>query len=248
MFRTCFLCWLTVSLFAGWGSLDIPALAETPAVAPGAISPETPSDASAPLLVGITVHHRDVTTQSVLAQRYFDQGLNLSFAFNHDEAIRSFREAARLDPKCAMAWWGVAICSGPHINNAEMDKPNSVIAWEALQKAQDLQKFASPIERSLIDALALRYIDNADENIAQREQLDKRYCVAMERVHEQFPDDLDVAVWYAESMMNLRPWDLWSDDGNPRPGTPRILEVLENVMARQPTHPGANHLFIHAVE
>ncbi|NNE01212.1 MAG: hypothetical protein HKN47_28185, partial [Pirellulaceae bacterium] len=86
------------------------------------------------------------------------------------------------------------------------------------------------------------------ENIAQREQLDKRYCVAMERVHEQFPNDLDVAVWYAESMMNLRPWDLWSDDGNPRPETPRILEVLENVMARQPTHPGANHLFIHAVE
>ncbi len=214
----------------------------------GSISDETPADAQAPLLNGITVHRRKITTNSAEAQRYFDQGLNLVFAFNHDEAIRSFTEAAKFDPACAMAWWGIALCHGPHINNPVMDEPRSAAACEALSKAQAHCESASPVEQALIRALASRYAEDIMQNIEQREALNRAYAAAMQDVQKRFDQDPDVAVLCAEAIMDLRPWDLWSDDGQPRPETPQVLTLLEAVLARQPNHPGANHLYIHAVE
>ncbi|EMI18298.1 hypothetical protein RMSM_04778 [Rhodopirellula maiorica SM1] len=235
-------------LFASTNVLSNVAKSESPSSSPGSISDKTPAGAQAPLLVGITVHQRDVTTDSAVAQRYFDQGLNLAYAFNHDEAIRSFQEAARHDPDCGMAWWGIALCNGPHINRPPMDEPHSIAAWQAIEKAQTSRKLGTPVERALIDALAKRYRGDTEENIAERETLNKDYADAMQRVHQQFPDDHDVAVLYAESLMNLRPWDLWSDEGEARPETNQVLTLLENVMTALPNHPGANHLYIHAVE
>lgn len=224
----------------GWGQLH--------SEQPGASSSKTPAGAKSPLLVGITVHHRTVSTESAEAQRYFDQGLNLTYAFNHDEAIRSFHEAARFDPKCAMAWWGIALCNGPHINNPAMNEPQSKAAWHALLKAQETYQTTSPVERVLIDALAKRYLADAEENVAERLQLNQQYADAMRQVRQQFPGDVDVAVLCAESLMDLRPWDLWSDDGQPRPETPLVISLLEDALAKQPNHPGANHLYVHAVE
>lgn len=215
---------------------------------PGSISGETPQQAKTPLLVGITVYNRFVTTDSADAQRYFDQGLNLLFAFNHDEAIRSFEQVTQFDANCAMAWWGIAYAHGPHINKPQMDEPRSVAAWEALQKAQANSDRAAPVEQALIAALASRYVAGVKENIADRQTLNQRYAEAMQRVHQEYPNDLDVQTFYAEALMDLRPWDLWSDDGEARPETPQVLALLEGVMAQEPNHPGANHLYIHAVE
>lgn len=215
---------------------------------PGSISQETPKQAEAPLLVGITVHRRPVTTDSEPARRYFQQGLNLMYAFNHDEAIRSFQQATRFDSKCAMAWWGIALANGPHINNPVMDEPRSIAAWKALEKARANSGGGTPVEQSLINALAQRYAANPAENIAQREALNKAYAEAMQRVRAEYPDDTDVAVLCAEALMDLRPWDLWSHEGEPRPETPQVLALLEGVFVKQPNHPGANHLYIHAVE
>lgn len=237
--------WIALLAAIGFGSGEVVWSQSAP---PGSISEETPPDATAPLLVGITVHQRPVTTNSAKAQRYFDQGLNLAYAFNHDEAIRSFRQAIELDPRFAMAWWGIALCHGPHINNPVMDEARSTAAWEAIQQAKTNQDHASPVERALIESLLTRYAATPEENIAERESLDRRYADAMQRVHRQYPTDTDVAVLYAEALMDLRPWDLWSEDGEPRPETPVILDLLENVLAQQASHPGANHLYIHAVE
>lgn len=201
--------------------------------------------ATEPLFSGLGDHHRAVTTSSKDAQRYFDQGLIFSFSFNHDEAIRSFTQAAAFDPDCAMAYWGAALCNGPHINNPAMDPDHQKAAWEALQKAQAHRAHASPVEQALIDALAHRY--SADPK-AERPPLDKAYADAMRGVHQQFPKDNDVSTLFAESLMGLRPWDLWSHDAKPRPETPEILALLENVMRADAQHPGANHLYIHAVE
>lgn len=219
-----------------------------PPPAPGSVNSETPSDAEAPLLTGITVLHRQVTTHSPRAQRYFDQGLNLAYAFNHDEAIRSFREALRADPTCAMAWWGIALVNGPHINNPAMDEPRSIAAWKALHAAQENSTHVTPVEAALIHALARRYVGDVQDNIAQRESLNRAYADAMALVHQQFPDDVDVTTLYAEALMDLRPWDLWSDEGHPRPETPQVLSLLETALAQRPDHPGANHLYIHASE
>jgi tetratricopeptide (TPR) repeat protein len=198
-------------------------------------APSTPSGAAPPLFRGLGHHHRAVGTSSPEAQRYFDQGLTFAYAFNHDEAIRSFQQATTLDPGCAMAWWGVALCHGPHINNPAMDETHSrALAWKA-----------SPRERALVGALAARYAWPAP---ADRSSLDRAYAEAMKFTHAQFPDDTDIATLYAESLMDLRPWDLWALDGTPRPETPEIVATLERVLAKAPDHPGANHLYIHAVE
>lgn len=220
------------------GSIDSSA---TPAVAGGAPG----STSKQPLFAGLGDHHRAVTTSSKEAQKYFDQGLVWTFAFNHDEAIRSFQQVAALDPDCAMAWWGIALCNGPHINNAAMDAAHVAAAWEALQKARSLREHASPAEQALIDALAHRY---SSDPASPRGPLDKAYADAMAGVHQTFPKDDDIAVLYAESLMDLRPWDLWSHDGQPRPETPMVLATLESVLKSDPKHPGANHLYIHAVE
>jgi len=203
----------------------------------------SPPDAP-PLLDGLGAHHHAVTTTSPLAQRYFDQGLRLVYAFNHDEATRAFREAARLDPGCAMAWWGVALAAGPNYN-LPIDDARDRVARDAMAKASALAPKASEPERAYIDALARRY---ARPSGADRKQLDRDYADAMRQVMRKHPDDLDAATLFAESLMVLRPWDLWTLEGAPQPGTTEIVETLEVVLARDPDHPGANHYYIHAVE
>lgn len=197
------------------------------------------------LFDGLGDHHRPASARSGAAQKYFDQGLVWAYAFNHDEAIRSFREAARLDPQFAMAWWGVALCNGPHINNPTLPPERARDAYDALQKAVALRAGATPVEQALIDALRARYDGSPATQPGPR---DRAYADAMSAVWAAYPDDADVGTLYAEALMNLRPWDLWQPDGAPQPGTQELLEVLERVLAIAPNHPGANHLYIHAVE
>lgn len=197
-----------------------------------------------PLFEGLSALHHPVTTTVPDAQRYFDQGLRLIYAFNHDEAARAFKEAVRLDPNCAMAYWGIALTLGPNYNlpvDAERDRA----AYEALQKALALAPKASEAERAYIEALAKRHV--ADPK-ADRKALDVAYADAMREVAKRFPEDLDAATLFAEAMMNLRPWELWTMDGQPAPGTEEIVSTLESVLQRNPEHPGAIHYYIHAVE
>ncbi|MCG8406008.1 MAG: tetratricopeptide repeat protein [Phycisphaerales bacterium] len=198
-----------------------------------------------PFYEGLGDHHREVTTTSPKAQRYFDQGLIWAYAFNHDEAIRSFMAATRLDPDCAMAWWGIALCNGPHINNPVVPPDRAKGAWRALQRAMALKEKASPTEQSLIVALSSRY---AYPQPSDRQPLDKAYAEAMHKVWDEHRNDPDVGTLYAEAMMDLRPWDLWTQDGRAKPGTEEILRVLEHVLRLDPNNPGANHLYIHALE
>lgn len=199
---------------------------------------------------------RRVTTSSAEAQRHFDAGLRWMYSFNHDEAVRAFRRATEADPSCAMAWWGIAVCRGPHINNPFMDEASSREAWDALTRAKAAAGNATPVEKGLIDALAARYVDPAAASAANplptdpvaRAPLDRAYADAMAALHARHPDDVDVTTIYAESLMDLRPWDLWSLDGEPRPETPAVIAALEDVLRRRPDHPGANHYYIHAVE
>lgn len=203
------------------------------------------SESDTPLYDGMGSHHRTITTSSAEAQRYFDQGLVWMYAFNHDEAIRSFEKVAHLDPDCAMAWWGIALCNGPHINNPVVPPERSKAAWHALQEAQARKDKAGPTERRLIDALAKRYADPAPKD---RAPLERAYAEAMREVWLAHRDDSDIGMLFAESMMDLRPWDLWKKDGQPQPGTDEILATLEEVLHLDPKHPGANHLYIHVVE
>jgi tetratricopeptide (TPR) repeat protein len=198
-----------------------------------------------PLYDGMGGHQRQVTTSSPLAQKYFDQGLIWAYAFNHDEAIRSFEKAAELDPRCAMAWWGIALCHGPHINNPTVPEDRAMAAWAALQRAIAVQDQASPVERDLINALAQRY---ANPQPADRAAQDQAYANALAGVWEKYPRDSDVGTLYAEALMDLRPWDLWTRDGRPQPGTLTIVAVLEEVLRLDPSNPGANHLYVHALE
>ena len=204
--------------------------------------PQVPDEV--PLFPGLGDRTRPITTDSPLAQQYFDQGLSFLYGFNHDEAIRSFREAAELDPRSAMPWWGIAIANGPHINNPVVP-PRDPAAWTALQEALARAERANDTERALIDALRSRYADRQPED---RSELDIAYAEAMRMVWQAHPDDADVGALYAEAMMDLRPWDLWTDDGQPQPGTNRIVATLERVMEINPRHPLALHLYIHAVE
>ncbi len=203
------------------------------------------SESKPRLFEGMGQHARAVQTSSPEAQKFFDQGLIWTYAFNHDEAIRSYGEAARLDPDCAMAWWGIALCNGPHINNPVMPAERSVAAWDALQRAIAARENAGPVERELIDALAERYASPTPED---RRPLDEAYAAAMKRVYESHPDDADIATLYAEALMDLQPWDLWAKDGSPKGNTNEILAVIEHALTLDAAHPGANHLYIHAVE
>jgi len=189
------------------------------------------------------LEHR-VTTGDPLAQQYFNQGLRLIFAFNHDEAIRAFRSAAIIDPNCAMANWGIALALGPNYN-LEADQERNEKACKALREAQRLAAGASPAEAAYIGALAKRYSESPE---ADRKSLDAAYAASMRELARQYPDDLDAAVLFAESLMDLRPWDLWTVDGRPQPGTREIVATLERVLQRDKRHPGANHFYIHAVE
>jgi tetratricopeptide (TPR) repeat protein len=186
-----------------------------------------------------------VTTTSPEAQRYFDQGLNFLYAFNHDEAIRSFEHAATLDPKCAMAHWGVAFANGPHINFPLVPPERAKAAWAALTKAREHAGSGTEAERALIEALGKRYANPQPED---RKPLDEAFAQAMRDVFKRFPRDADIGALFAESLMDLRPWDLWSPEGEPRPETPEVVETLEAVLKLSPDHPLALHLYIHAVE
>lgn len=201
------------------------------------------SGALAPLLKGLGSHTFPVTTDSPRAQLFVNQGLNLAFAFNHAEAGRAFREAARLDPECAMCYWGQALVLGPNIN-APMAPDAESEAHRLAQKALALSGNASAREQAYIKALAQRYTGNPDDRTAA----DRAYADAMHGVMLHYPDDLDAAVLWAESSMDLRPWNYWMPDGTPNPGTRELVEVLESVMARNPRHPQALHLYIHAME
>lgn len=196
------------------------------------------------LLPGLGKHHHPVSTRNVEAQKFFDQGLNLLYGFNHDEAARSFARAAELDPELAMAYWGLALVKGPNYN-LDADEAQWQAANEALQKALKLSAKAPPAERDYIHALAKRYAADAK---ADRHKLAIAYKTAMGELSRKYPDDLDAATLYAESAMNLRPWKLWSPDAKPAEGTLEILTVLESVLRRNPEHPGANHYYIHAIE
>lgn len=198
----------------------------------------------APLLEGMGNHHFPITTTVDLAQRFFNQGIVLAFGFNHKEAGRSFREAARLDSNCAMAYWGMALVLGPNIN-ATMDPENNPAAYEALQKAMQLAPKSTEKEQAYIQALAKRYQADPPKD---RGPLDIAYADAMRELHQRYPDDREAATLFAESLMDLHPWDYWQSDGQAKSWTPELLEVLESVMAGNPEHPGANHLYIHAVE
>src|SRR5262245_38118210 len=200
--------------------------------------------AAPPLYTNLGTHHKAIGTQVDSAQRYFDQGLRLVYGFNHAEAIRSFTRATELDSSCAMCWWGIAYAYGPHVN-AGMDSASGVKAYEAAQKAVALGRAARPWERAYVSAVAARY---AAVPPAQRASLDSAYSRAMAEVARTYPNDLDAAALYAESMMDLRPWNYWTPEGKPYPGTEEIVRQLERVIARNPEHPGACHYYIHAVE
>jgi len=197
-----------------------------------------------PLYKDLGTHHKAVGTKVPAAQQYFDQGLRLVYGFNHAEAIRSFTRATELDPSCAMCFWGIAYAYGPHVN-AGMDSASGVKAYEAAQKAVALSAKASPWEQAYVRAVAARY---AQVPPANRAGLDSAYSRAMADVARTNPNDLDAAALYAESLMDLRPWNYWTPEGKPYPGTEVILQQLERVIAQNPNHPGACHYYIHAVE
>ncbi|HEY5569158.1 MAG TPA: hypothetical protein VIM81_18185 [Gammaproteobacteria bacterium] len=206
--------------------------------------------AGAPLFEGMGDHHRAITTTEPGAQRYFDQGMVLAFGFNHAEAIRSFRAAQRLDDRCAMCFWGEALATGPNINvtakgKAIMSSDEQVAAYAALQKAVALADGASEIERDLIDALAKRY---GAMPVEDRDPLDRAYAEALGELAAKYPNDDDIAAMYAEAWMNTMPWNYWSDSDTPRPETVPVIAALETIIARDPRHPLALHLYIHAME
>ncbi|MEP6741464.1 MAG: hypothetical protein ABJB61_03120 [bacterium] len=198
----------------------------------------------ATLVPGIGGIHHPVSTANAAAQKFFDQGLSFVFAFNHDEAIRSFKRAAELDPRLAMAYWGMALALGPNIN-LDVDPAREKAAYDAVQKALALSANAPANERAYVAALAKRY---SIDPKADLRTLDGDYKHAMGELVKQYPDDLDLATLYAESAMDLRPWKLWTADGKPAPGTEEIVAMLESVLRRNPNHPGAIHYYIHAVE
>ncbi len=218
-----------------------PSLGAESTVAPA--PPRSLSD-TVPLYTNLGAHHKRISTRVPATQQYFDQGLRLLYGFNHAEAIRAFTRAAELDPTCAMCYWGIALAYGPHVN-APMDSTSGVAAYAAAQKALALTAQATAPERAYIKAVVQRY--EADPP-ADRARLDTVYARAMEQVAKTYPKDLDAVTLYAESLMDLRPWNYWRPDGTPYPGTNDIVHQLENVLSRNSNHPGACHYYIHAVE
>jgi tetratricopeptide (TPR) repeat protein len=202
-----------------------------------------PAGQLAPRLQNLGHYGFVVTTRSKTAQLFINQGVNLAFGFNHAEAGRAFREAARLDPDCAMAYWGQALVLGPNIN-APMSSEDEPKAYALAQKALAMKAKASPRERAYIDAVAQRYSEKSDD----RPVRDRAYADAMRAVSRRYPSDLDAAAFFAEALMDLRPWNYWGPDGSPYPETPEIVAALESVLGRKPDHPGATHYYIHVIE
>ncbi len=196
------------------------------------------------LIEGLGDYSMPVTSKNKDVQRWFDQGLAMTYGFNHDAAERSFLKAAELDPDCAMCWWGASLVLGPHVN-AAMDPANNPKAWDRLQRAQKTANKASEKEQAFIKALSTRYAENAPED---RRPLDEAYAAAMAELAAKYPDDLDVVTFHAESMMDLQPWDYWDASGQPKGHTAEVVSQLESVIGRDPKHAGALHLYVHAVE
>jgi tetratricopeptide (TPR) repeat protein len=205
---------------------------------------EPPAAPKAPLYDNLGALQHTITTSSPEAQRYFNQGLTLSYAFNHAEAIRSFRQAAAIDPDCAMCYWGVAYALGPNIN-APITPEAAKEAFAAIEDARARASKASAKEQAYIEALAKRYSSNP---AAERPPLDAAYADAMRGVVKQYPDDLDAATIFAQSLMDTAPWNYWNADGSPRSFTNDVISSLESVLKRKNDHIGAIHLYIHAVE
>lgn len=198
----------------------------------------------APLLSGMGDHTHPITTHEPMAQRYFDQGLVMHYAFNNAEARRAFQEAQRIDPQCAMCFWGEALTLGPGVNGG-MDDANVPAAWAALQRAQALASGATGGEQALIVALGSRYVTDPTDD---RSGLDLDYAAAMAAVADEFPGDSDAVTLWAEAQMVSSPWDYWTDDGEPKEGFGDVLGILAGALEFDPGNPGANHYYIHAVE
>jgi len=203
-----------------------------------------PAAGSQELFTGVGAVHHPIATANPEAQKFFDQGLDFVYGFNHDEAIRSFEKAAALDPKAAMPLWGIALALGPNIN-LDVDPEHEKKAFDAAQKALALAPSAPGNEQAYVRAVARRYSDDPGADLKARAE---DYASAMKDLSRKYPDDLDAATLYAESLMDLRPWKLWTPDGAPEPGTEEIVSVLESVLNRDPSHLGANHYYVHAVE
>jgi tetratricopeptide (TPR) repeat protein len=226
------------------------ALSVAVAVGPSSVlgEPTRPEGASKSKVIQYTSlgeHTRSVATSSTEVQKYFDQGLAFMYAYNHDEAIRAFQGAAELDPDCAMAHWGASLSMGKNYNYPLFPPEKAKAAWKSLERARATSKNESAANRALIEALAARYADPLPKDMRP---LEEAYAKAMKAASEKFPKDADIGALYAESLMNLRPWDLWTVDGKPQPETPEILKALERVLKFAPNHPLANHLYIHACE
>ena len=207
--------------------------------------PSTGANPDAWLMTGIGNLHRPVSTKNQTARRYFDQGLTLIYGFNHGAAIKSFEKAAKLDPNLAMAYWGIALATGPNYNEPEVEFARNKAAHEACEKAKSLYGSANQVERDYIDAMAKRF---SNDEKADFKKLGMEYRDAMKALVQKYPDDLDAATIYAESLMDLNAWKLYDLDGKPAESTDEIVSVLESVLRRDPLHVGANHLYIHAVE
>src|SRR5262245_42316332 len=235
-----------------------------PVAVPTAIAPPAENDAhdlhagiprtvaewarGAMLFDGLGNFHRKATTSSAKAQKFFDQGMRLLWAFNHDESTRSFAKATEIDPQCGICYWGVALTVGPNYNVPVMAAPRARIAAEAEALAQKNAEHGSDVEKALIAALAKRYPNAEPLDPSNSAPVLTAYADAMREVAKKFPSDLDVQTLFAESMMNLNAWKLWSPDGKPAPGTTEIVATLEGVLKKDPKHPGANHYYIHTVE
>ena len=241
---------LTAALAAGDTLATTPADSSATGAQPMTHAPASLEEwaQGARLFEGLGKFHRPVTTRSAVSQQYFDQGMRLLWAFNHDEAARSFAKSAQLDPDCAACYWGLALTVGPNYNVAEMSGMRARVAWDALQKAREHVAQASPVERALIGALAARYPGPDPIGPANLESVQTAYASAMREVALRFPDDLDVQTLCAEAEMNVHAWRLWTADGQPVAGTRDIETRLEEVMRRDPGHPGANHYYIHVME
>jgi tetratricopeptide (TPR) repeat protein len=195
-------------------------------------------------LTAIGRQHHAIATDNKEAQDYFDQGLTFIYGFNHEEAQRAFQRAAELDPSSPMPLWGIAMAVGPNYNS-DVDADREKLAFDTIQKARKLSEHAADAERDYVETLAARFSNEAKPDYPQ---LARKYATAMKALSTKYPDDVDAVTLYAESLMDLNPWKLWSHDGQPAENTGEIVRVLESVLAREPNHAGANHFYIHAVE
>src|ERR1051325_3251517 len=193
--------------------------------------------ADEPLYDGLGVTTLKITAANPQAEKYAQQGIKFLYGFSHGAAIRSFEQAIKLDPSCAMAYWGIAYANGPHVNFPLVPPPMAEAAWKNLQLAKQNAGNCTPVEKDLIDALSTRYANPQPED---RSPLDRAYADAMRKVWKKYPKDPDVGAFFAESMMDLSPWNQWTNDGKPNPGTEEIVATLETVMKMSPNHPFAN--------